>query len=286
MKIVIQAIKHIVISLVALLILTPLLIMLSISLQTDAEIYSPVFTIIPASPQFINYIDVLNAGNWLRYFYNSALVTAIVVVISLIINSMAGYVFARIPFKYSSTLFILVLSGMMIPTQVTMIPVFTMLRQVPLMGGNDILGQGGRGLYDSLGGLILPFIAGSFGVFLCRQYYTTFPRELDDAAKIDGCGRFAAYGRIFVPLSGPLFASLGVLKFAGTWNEYTWPLIMTRSDRTRTVQLALALFRNELGTDWRLLMAAAVMVGLPICIVFFFAQKQFIAGITAGSVKG
>jgi multiple sugar transport system permease protein len=260
--------------------------MLSISLQTDAEIYSPNFTLLPASPQFRNYIDVLNAGNWGRYFFNSALVTIIVVVFSLIINSMAGFVFARIPFKYSGFLFLLVLSGMMIPIQVTMIPVFTMLRQVPLVGGNDIFGQGGSGLYDTLSGLMLPFIAGSFGVFLCRQYYTTFPPELDDAAKIDGCGRFAAYRLIYVPISGPLFASLGVLKFAGTWNEYTWPLIMTRSNNTRTVQLALSLFRNELGTDWRLLMGAAVLVGLPICLVFFFAQKQFIAGITAGAVKG
>lgn len=272
-------------ALCVLVILFPFLLMLSISLQTDAEIYSPKLVLLPASPQFSNYTAVFASGNWLQYFLNSTIVTVVVVAVSLLINAMAGYAFARIPFRHSNALFMLVLVGMMIPTQVTMIPVFTMLRQVPLLGGNDLFGQGGQGLYDSLTGLILPFIAGSFGVFLCRQYYVSFPTELDDAAKIDGCGRFGAFFRIYLPLSKPLLASLGVLKFAGTWNEYTWPLIMTRSDDMKTVQLALAAFRNENGIVWSQLMAAAVLVSLPIYMVFIFAQKHFIAGIMAGSVK-
>jgi len=264
----------------------PFLFMLSVSLQSDSEIFSPKLVVLPASFRFDNYLRVFQFGNWLRYFYNSAVVTLISTVVSLLINSMAGYVFARIPFKFSNTLFIIVLIGMMIPVQVTMIPVFTMLRHIPFVGGNNIIGQGGSGLYDTLTGLILPFIAGSFGVFLCRQYYLTLPKELDDAAAIDGCGRFKAYCRIYIPLSGPVFASLGILKFAGSWNEYTWPLIMTRSDKTRTVQLALSLFRTESGIDWSRLMAASVLISLPIFIVFFASQKRFIAGLTAGSVKG
>jgi len=270
----------------ALLALAPFLVMLSVSLQSDSEIYSPALVIFPSSLRFGNYIRVFEYGNWFRYFLNSTIVTVVSTVVSLVINSMAGYVFARIPFRFSNTLFIIILVGMMIPVQVTMIPVFTMLRHAPLLGGNDIFGQGGRGLYDTLTGLILPFIAGSFGVFLCRQYYLTIPKELDDAAAIDGCGRFITYCRVYVPLSGPLFASLGILKFAGSWNEYTWPLIMTRSDSTRTVQLAMSLFRTESGIDWSRLMAAAVLVSLPIFIVFFTTQKRFIAGLTAGSVKG
>ena len=266
--------------------LTPLFMMLSVSLQSEAEIYSPVLTLVPSPLKFSNYAEAMRTGSWARYFFNSFYITATVVAVSLFINSAAGYVFARIPFRYSGALFMLVLAGMMIPVQVTMIPVFTMLRQVPLTGGNNLLGQGGRGLYDSPGGLMLPFIAGSFGVFLCRQFYLSFPSELDDAAKIDGCGRFAAYLRVSVPLSGPLFATLSILKFTGTWNEYAWPLIMTRSDRMKTVQLALAVFRNESGTAWNLLMASAILISLPIYIVFFFAQNRFVAGLTAGSVKG
>ena len=269
----------------ALLAFAPFLAMLSVSLQSDSEIFSPTLVVIPAALRFDNYMRVFMFGNWPRYFFNSAVVTIISTVVSLIINSMAGYVFARISFRLNNTLFMIVLVGMMIPVQVTMIPVFTMLRHVPLLGGNDIFGQGGSGLYDTLPGLILPFIAGTFGVFLCRQYYVTIPKEIDDAAAIDGCGRFMTYLRLYIPLSGPLFASLGILKFAGSWNEYTWPLIMTRSDSTRTVQLALSLFRTESGIDWSRLMAASVMVSLPIFIVFAIAQKRFVAGLTAGSVK-
>ena len=266
--------------------LAPLFMTLSISLQSESEIYSPTLTLVPSSPLFINYADAMAAGDWAKYFFNSVFIAFVVTAVSLLINSIAGYVFARVPFKYSGALFMLILVGMMIPTQTTMIPVYLMLRQIPFAGGNDIFGQGGRGLYDSLWGLILPFIAGSFGVFLCRQYYLTFPSELDDAAKIDGCGRFGAFLRVYAPLSGPLFASLGLLKFTGTWNEYTWPLIMTRSDGMKTVQLALAAFRNESGIAWSRLMAASVLTGLPVYALFFAAQKHFVAGLTAGSVKG
>jgi multiple sugar transport system permease protein len=259
--------------------------MLSISLQTPAEIYAPIPVLVPASPRFANYADVLDAANWFVYFRNSVAVTGITVAVSLCLNLMAGYAFARIPFRFSGALFLLVLVGMMIPAQVTMIPLFTMMRQVPLTGGNDWLGQGGSGLYNTLAGLILPYIGGSFGVFFSRQYYVGFPTELDDAAEIDGCGRFAAFARIYLPLSWPLIASLGVLKFTGTWNEYTWPMLMTRSDNIKTVQLALTAFRNESGIMWNSLMGAALLISLPVYAVFIAAQRYFISGLLTGSVK-
>ena len=144
----------------------------------------------------------------------------------------------------------------------------------------------GSGLINTYAGMILPFIAGSFGVFLCRQYYVGFPRELDDAATVDGCGRVRAFFRIYLPLSKPVLASLGVLKFTGTWNEYTWPLIMARSDSMKTVQVALTLFRNESEIRWNLMMAATIMISLAVYIVFGCAQKHFVNGILAGSIKG
>jgi len=259
--------------------------MISISLQTQSEVYARSVVYIPKIPQFINYAAAMGNGSWPRYFFNSALVTFIVVAVSLGINSMSGYVFARIPFRGSGALFLLILIGMMIPPQVTMIPVYTLLRGVPFIGGNDAYGSGGSGLINTYGGLILPFIAGSFGVFLCRQYYIVFPRELDDAARIDGCGRFSAFVRIYLPLSGPLMASLGVIKFTGTWNEFTWPFIITGTDAMQTVQLALTRFRNESEIIWNQLMAATLLVSLPVYVVFAFLQKHFIAGILAGSVK-
>jgi multiple sugar transport system permease protein len=267
-------------------ILFPFIVMLSISLQTMSEVYATRPSLIPAKLMFSNYAAAMKTGAWGRYFLNSLLVTSVTVAVSLVINSMAGYVFARINFKFRDALFILILIGMMIPPQVTMIPVFSMLRGFPLAGGNNILGEGGRGLINSYAGLIIPFIAGSFGVFLCRQFFVGFPKELDDAAEMDGCGRFRAFFRIYLPLGTPVLASLAVLKFTGTWNEYTWPLVMTNSDSMKTVQLALALFNNESGTEWNLLMAATILVSLPIYVVFVFAQKYFVRGILAGSIKG
>jgi len=264
----------------------PLLMTVSVSLQTMNEVYSPDLNLIPESAQFVNYRTAMTSGDWARYFENSLEVTIITVVISLIINSMSGFVFARIPFRGREPLFMLILIGMMIPAQVTLIPVFKLIRSVPFAGGNDWLGRGGTGLMNTQAGLIIPYIAGSFGVFLCRQFYLGFPGELDDAARIDGCGRLMQFVRIYLPLSGPVLASLAVLKFTGTWNEYTWPLVMTNGDAMKTVQLALGTFRDEGEIFWNQLMAATLVSGVPIYILFFFAQKHFVSGLLAGSVKG
>ncbi|MBE6952807.1 MAG: carbohydrate ABC transporter permease [Ruminococcaceae bacterium] len=271
---------------VVLVVAFPFVVMLSISLQSRAELFSTSASLIPEKWMFSNYVEAFKSANWGRYFLNSFVITAVVTVVSLVINSMAGYVFARIRFRFSKVLFLVILAGMMIPPQVTMIPVFSMLRGFPLVNGNDILGNGGSGLINTYAGMILPFIAGSFGVFLCRQYYVGFPRELDDAATVDGCGRVRAFFRIYLPLSKPVLASLGVLKFTGTWNEYTWPLIMARSDSMKTVQVALTLFRNESEIRWNLMMAATIMISLAVYIVFGCAQKHFVNGILAGSIKG
>lgn len=263
----------------------PLYMTVSVSLQTMTEVYSPSPTLVPAAPQWHNYADAMQNGNWPRYLMNSAIVTVITVVISLVINSMSGFVFARVPFRGRGVLFALVLLGMMIPPEVTLFPVFKLVRSVPFAGGNDWRGLGGTGLMNTYAGLILPFIAGSFGVFLCRQFYVGFPAELDDAALIDGCGRLRQFVRIYLPLSGPVLASLGILKFTGTWNEYTWPLVLTSGDTMKTVQLALSTFRSEAETIWTQLMAATLISGVPIYVLFFFAQKHFVSGLLAGSVK-
>ena len=263
----------------------PFLMALSVSLQTMSEIYSAQPVVIPRPPQFGNYAAALSTGNWACYFLNSLIVTMITVVISLGINSLSGFVFARIPFRGRNLLFLLILLGMMIPAQVTLVPVFNLVRSVPFAGGNNWLGQGGKGLMNTYAGLILPYIAGSFGVFLCRQFYVSFPAELDDAAQIDGCGRLRQFTSIYLPLSGPLLASLGMLKFTGTWNEYTWPLVMTSGERMKTVQLALTTFRDEAQIFWNQLMAATLASSLPIYLLFFFAQDAFVSGLLAGSVK-
>ncbi len=281
-----KVLSWLLIALIVAAILFPFAVMFFFSLKTMSEIRSPDPSLLPDVAVWENYKTALQTGSWGQYFFNSTFVTVIVVVISLIINSMSGYVFARLNFRFKNFLFVLILAGMMIPPQVTMIPVVSLIRSVPLAGGNDILGQGGSGLINTYSGLIIPFIAGSFGVFLCRQYFVSFPRELDDAALIDGCGRFRTFVSIYLPLGKPVLASLAVLKFAGTWNEYTWPLVITQGDAMKTVQIALTNFRNESEIRWNLLMAATLMVSAVVCLVFIFAQKHFVNGILTGSIKG
>ena len=271
--------------LLALTALFPFAVMLSVSLQTMPEVYSP--SLLPASPQWGNYAAAMRSGPWGRYLFNSLYVTLTATGVSLLINALTGYVFARMRFPWKKTLFALVLVGMMIPTQVTLVPLFVLVKSLPFLGGNNWRGAGGTGLVDTYAGLMLPYVAGSFGVFLTRQFYRMFPRELDEAAKIDGCSRLGTFVRVYLPLSGPILASLAVLKFIGAWNEYAWPLVMTNTGtgRITTVQLALTAFRNEGEIFWNLLMAATVVCTAVVLTVFLALQRHFVSGILSGSVK-
>ena len=270
-----------------LIFLIPLFLMILTSLKSMPEIMASQFVWKPEQWLFSNYREAMEKGDWFVYFKNTFLVTVITVAISLVLNSMAGYGFARIPFRGRNTLFFFALTGMMVPQQITMIPVFINLKNFPLVGGNDILGHGGSGMINTYAGLILPYIAGAFGVFLCRQFYMNFPVSLDDAAKIDGCSRFMAYFRIYLPLSKPILATLAVLKASQTWNDYLWPLIMVNKDETMTVQLAVvAKFTTEYSIQWNLLMAATALIILPLLVLFIFTQKYFVEGIVTTGMNG
>lgn len=265
----------------------PFLVMLSVSFQDMQQIYARGLSLLPKPFRPEIYRLALSKGHWLRYLWNSFYVAGMATAISLFINAMTGYAFARINFPLRRFFFVLVLVGMMIPTQVTLVPLFILIRHFPLAGGNNLLGQGGTGLVDTYAGLILPYIAGSFGVFMCRQFYVLFPAELDEAAKIDGCSRFRTFLLIYLPLSKPVLGALAVLKFTGAWNEYTWPLVMTNTglDRITTVQLALTAFRNEGEIFWNQLMAATLVSTAVILIVFLSMQRYFVKGLLAGSIK-
>lgn len=278
---------RIILALFLLLATFPLFVMLSVSLQDMGQIRSAGLSLLPDPVIWANYTRAMSSGPWVRYLLNSCWVAGMATAISLFINAMTGYAFARINFPFRRLLFILVLTGMMIPSQVTLVPLFVMIKEFPLAGGNNLFGKGGTGLVNTFTGLILPYAAGSFGVFMCRQFYVLFPAEIDEAAKIDGCTRFQAFIRIYLPLSTPVIGALAALKFTGAWNEYTWPLVMTDSgtDRITTVQLALTRFRNEGEIFWNQLMAATLVSTLVILVVFVALQRFFIAGLLAGSVK-
>lgn len=269
----------------SLIMLVPLALMVVTSLKTMGEIQSPVFSFIPKEWRFDNYTAAMSKGDWPRYFYNSFVITLVTVGLSLILNSMAGYAFARLRFPGRDVLFFSVLVGIMVPSQVTLIPTFLIMKQFPLAGGNDLLGKGGIGFINSYTGLILPFVAGSFGIFLCRQFFLSFPRALDEAAQIDGASKFRVFWQIYLPLSKPVIATLAIFKTTSTWNDYMWPLIMTNTSQMRTVQLGLTIFRGENAVEWNLLMAATTLVVLPLLVVFLFAQRYFVQGIVTTGLK-
>jgi len=281
-----KIIVSVLIGIICIIMIYPFLVMVSTSLKSMKEIRAIEFSLIPKQVMFSNYAQAMLRGNWARYFFNSFYITALSVIISVIINSLAGYSFARLRFRGRNTLFMIALVGIMVPPQITMLPVFVVLKYVPFAGGNNIFGQGGIGWIDSHMGLLAPYIAGAFGVFLFRQFFLNFPSALDDAAKIDGLNRFQAFIKIYVPLSGPVFASLIVLKATATWNDYTWPLIVLTNDKLYTVQLALSKFRDEFTVDWHLLMAGTTLIVLPLVITFFCLQKYFTQGIVTSGIKG
>ncbi len=282
-----RAVTLLLVAVLLLLMLLPFFLMFMASLKTLPEILAPEFKILPEQWLFSNYAEAMKHGDWGRYLTNSLVVTCVTVGISLMINSLAGYGFARIPFRGRNLLFFFALIGMMVPSQVTMISVFVILKNFPLAGGNNILGAGGTGLINTYAGLILPYIAGPFGVFLCRQFYLNFPASLDDAAKVDGCSRITAYIRIYLPLSKPILATLAVLKATQTWNDYMWPLIMVNKEEMMTAQVAVvAKFASEVTVYWQYLMAATTIIILPLFVLFIFAQKYFVEGIVTTGMKG
>lgn len=269
---------------ISLLMIAPLVLMVLTSLKTSEEASAAGFQLLPAVPQFQNYLIVLTESNWPLYLWNSFVTTVITTAVSLVFNLLAGFAFSRLDFPLRKPLFYSVLVGLMVPMQVNLIPVFMILKSIPFLGGNNILGQGGTGAVNTLLGIMLPGMAGAFGIFLSRQFYMGFPRALDEAARIDGAGCWRIFFSIYLPLSKPLLASLGVIKISSVWNDYMWPLICTYSEEVRTVQLALGMLKSTM-VKWEQLMAAATIVALPLIIVFLSAQRFFVEGIVTSGIK-
>lgn len=277
---------HLVLAAGALTTIVPFLWMISTSLKPEPEIFRfpPVW--LPSVWKWDNYAKAMTAAPFERYFLNTVIYAVGITATNLLFCSMAAYAFARLRFPGRNLLFILVLGTMMIPAQVTMVPVFIMLKRWPLLGGNDVLGAGGHGLLNTYTGLILPGAVGAFGIFLLRQFFMTLPRELEDAARIDGCSEAGIYWRIILPLSKPAMATLGIFTFTAAWNEFLWPLLIMSKDSMKTLQVGLQVFQTQYTTTWDLLMAGTVVVTIPVLIIFLFGQRYFTRGIALSGMKG
>lgn len=256
----------------ALSMLIPFLWMVATSLMDEFEVYQVPPTFIPDRPLWSNYREALTALPFGRFFLNTLMMAAGVVTGQLLFCSMAAYAFARLRFTGRDKLFLLYMGSMMIPGIITLIPSFLIIQTLKWM--------------NTYWALIVPTVSSAWGIFLLRQFFLTLPKELEEAARIDGASEFTIYFRIILPLSKPALATLGIFAFMGTWQSFLWPLIVTdRMDR-RPVEVGIAMFHSLYAQSWPYQMAAAVTVMVPIIVVFFFAQKYFIRGIALTGVKG
>lgn len=250
----------------------PFVWMVFTSLKTSEQVFMWPPKLIPQELHWENLQIVLNKINFTGYTRNTLKIALIVTAGQLFTCSLAGYAFARLRFLGREVLFLAYLATMMIPFQSTMIPNFILMHIL--------------GLVDTHTGLILPGLTSAFGTFLMRQFFLTFPPELEDAAKLDGCNPFSFYWRILLPNAKPILATLAVMTFQGTWNDFLWPLIMISDPAKRTLQVGLAYLINPYSTDWPLLMAGAVLTLLPIIVLFFFAQNFFVQSVKLTGIKG
>ncbi|NUT37315.1 MAG: carbohydrate ABC transporter permease [Hamadaea sp.] len=268
------------------LVLIPFWWMLSIAFKPESEVFTPTPQLLPGDPTLDNFTTALDDGNLGRAMVNSLLVALLVVVANCILALLAGYAFAKLPFRGSNAAFMLIVSTTMVPIAVTLIPLFLVTKGIPLAGGNDIFGQGGAGLLDSLGGLALPHLIGPLNIFLARQFFLGLDDEIGEAGRIDGASELTLFWRIYLPLAKPLVATVAVFAFTSVWDDFLWPLVITTSPETQTVQLALSQFLTGGNVAFGPAMAGSVLVILPILAVFLFNQRSFVAGLSEGGVKG
>ncbi len=261
---------HLVLLPLALAMLLPLLWMLVTSLSTLAETrrFPPG---LPSSLHWHNYATAWVQSPFARWLLNSAVVAVTCVVRNVVLCSLAGYAFARIPFAGSKVLFVGILATLMVPFQVVMIPTLLIVKQL--------------GLVDSLPALILPNLVTPFGIYLLRQFFLSLPAELEEAAIVDGAGRLRILTTILLPLMGPPLSTLAVLTFLQVWNDFLWPLVVTSSPETMTVQLGLATFQSAHFTNWPVLMAGTLMSQLPVLLLFLLGQRYFVRSIATTGLK-
>jgi multiple sugar transport system permease protein len=256
----------------AVVLVGPFLWMVIASLKTDADIRRIPPTILPDPPTGDNYRRVVDAFPFWRFAANSAGIAIASTVLQLATSATAAYAFARISFPARNLLFGLYLATMMIPLQVVIVPLFIEMRNL--------------GLVDSYAALLLPTIVSSFGVFLLRQAFLALPRELDEAAFLDGAGHFTVFSRILLPLVGPALATFAVFAFMATWNSFLWPLVITQaSDRHVTLPVGLSRLNGRFTTDWNVIMAGAVMTVVPIVAFYLVTQRWVIRGVTFSGLK-
>lgn len=248
----------------------PFVWMIVSSLKRAQDIYT--LSLIPPDPTLDNYQEVLQRTSYVRWFVNSIVVATITTLSVAFFDSLAGYTLAKFRFPGATVIFILILSTLMVPTEMLVIPWYMMSIEF--------------GWTDSYWGIMFPGVISAFGVFLMRQFFMGVPNELIDAARLDGFSEFRIFWKICLPLVKPAVAALCIFTFLGNWNAYIWPLIVVRSDQMRTLPVGIAFFSSEAQSSFHLIMAAASLATIPVIIIFLIFQRQIIKGIALAGLKG
>ena len=260
-----------VLALFALAVVFPFIWMVLTSVKPEAEVVRYPPRLLPDTWTLDAYINIWQRVPFGRFFLNSLLFAGGVTVISLFLDSLTAYALSRLSFPGRDLIFIIILVALMLPFQVSFIPLYVTVHEL--------------GLLNTFGGLIIPRATNAFGIFMLRQFFTTLPRELDDAARIDGAGEFYIYSRIILPLSRPALATLAVFHFMYNWNDFLWPLLITSSTDMRTLPAGLALFMGQHVVEYAVLMAGATLALAPLFVAFLFAQRYFVQGIALTGLK-
>ncbi|MBK7819573.1 MAG: carbohydrate ABC transporter permease [Tessaracoccus sp.] len=263
---------YLVLTVALLLVITPFVWMVLGAFKTSSELRQTPPTWWPNNPTLDNFAQLFSRLSFDVYFTNSTVVAVAVTTANLLFCSMVGYALVMLNFRGKKLIFSLIMGTLMIPGVVTFVPLFVLVANM--------------GLVNTLPGLILPFLVGPFGVFLMRQFISGLPKELVEAARIDGSGEIQIFLRIILPLLGPALATLGILTFLGSWNNFLWPLVVAQTNDTYTLPVALALYSTgQNQTEYGLLMAGATVVVLPVLVVFLIFQRRFIQGIATTGIK-
>ncbi|CAM4460858.1 carbohydrate ABC transporter permease [Paenibacillus typhae] len=253
-----------------LLMMVPFIWMIGSSFKPENEFTVIPPTLFPNHPTFNNYRDLFVKMDFLVYLKNT-LIIVLCSFVGLFLNAMAGYAFAKFDFPGRNKFFYIILATMMIPGQVTMIPTYLIINQM--------------GLVNTMAGIVLPGLVGAFAIFLFRQFMTTIPIDLLEAARLDGAGELRIFFQLIVPIVKPVFAVQGILTFIGAWNSFLWPLIIANDERLYTLSVGLSLLKGQYGTEFGLQMAGAAFMVIPIIIIFIFFQKHIIEGYTISGIK-
>lgn len=253
----------------ALMTVAPLVFMLSMSFKEGNEVFAS--NVIPARPTLDNFLYVFTQIDFFRFLANTLFVSATVTVIALFFHSMAGYALARLRFPGRELIFLAMFSTFLISLPVIIVPLFILVRSL--------------GLLNSYAGLVIPAIFNAFGIFLLRQFYLGIPREIEEAAVMDGCSYWRIYWNIILPLSRPILASLAILFFLANWNAFLWPLTVTSDQKLWLVQVALTSFQNQYNGSWNYIMAASTIVAMPTLLMFVLFQRRIIELIKTTGLK-